>query len=196
MANRASNNAGCLIGIIGLLAAVGMCTDKTVTSPTPTPSSLSSVSPTIWIGGKAANCRNDGRVTAPVAQLLSPNTPVTQIESRDGWTKVEAAGASCWVSAALTTADAPRSRAMGLTGTAVTAAGVGAAYGTQVHSAKKRRLRALSRSHSTTRARRSYDRGGGSYDSSGCPCSGGQVCIGPRGGRYCITSGGNKRYGV
>jgi len=31
---------------------------------------------------------------------------------------------------------------------------------------------------------------------SGCPCSGRLVCIGPRGGRYCITSGGNKRYGV
>jgi uncharacterized protein YgiM (DUF1202 family) len=29
-----------------------------------------------------------------------------------------------------------------------------------------------------------------------CPCSGRNVCIGPRGGRYCITSGGNKRYGV
>jgi hypothetical protein len=29
-----------------------------------------------------------------------------------------------------------------------------------------------------------------------CPCSGNNVCIGPRGGRYCITSGGNKRYGV
>lgn len=31
---------------------------------------------------------------------------------------------------------------------------------------------------------------------SSCPCSSGSVCIGPRGGRYCITSGGNKRYGV
>ncbi|MBH2886588.1 SH3 domain-containing protein [Serratia marcescens] len=29
-----------------------------------------------------------------------------------------------------------------------------------------------------------------------CPCSSGNICIGPRGGRYCITSGGNKRYGV
>ncbi|MEJ5279803.1 SH3 domain-containing protein [Pseudomonas sp. MYb541] len=29
-----------------------------------------------------------------------------------------------------------------------------------------------------------------------CLCSSGNVCIGPRGGRYCITSGGNKRYGV
>lgn len=31
---------------------------------------------------------------------------------------------------------------------------------------------------------------------SSCACSSGNVCIGPRGGRYCITSGGNKRYGV
>ena len=31
---------------------------------------------------------------------------------------------------------------------------------------------------------------------SGCSCSSGRVCFGPRGGRYCITSGGNKRYGV
>ncbi len=29
-----------------------------------------------------------------------------------------------------------------------------------------------------------------------CPCNGGKVCVGPRGGRYCITSSGNKRYGV
>ena len=29
---------------------------------------------------------------------------------------------------------------------------------------------------------------------TGCPCSGSKLCTGPRGGRYCITSGGNKRY--
>ena len=34
------------------------------------------------------------------------------------------------------------------------------------------------------------------YRDDTCPCSGNNVCIGPRGGRYCITSGGNKRYGV
>ncbi|QSQ57191.1 SH3 domain-containing protein [Xanthomonas translucens] len=34
------------------------------------------------------------------------------------------------------------------------------------------------------------------YSDGTCPCSGNRVCIGPRGGRYCITSGGNKRYGV
>jgi hypothetical protein len=30
--------------------------------------------------------------------------------------------------------------------------------------------------------------------SGSCSCSSGRVCVGPRGGRYCITSGGNKRY--
>lgn len=29
-----------------------------------------------------------------------------------------------------------------------------------------------------------------------CSCAGGNVCFGPRGGRFCITSGGNKRYGI
>lgn len=65
---------------------------------------------------------------------------------------------------------------------------------------KARRTREASRysakSHGWStpkKKRRSY---GGDYSGSGCPCSGRQVCIGPRGGRYCITSGGNKRYGV
>lgn len=34
------------------------------------------------------------------------------------------------------------------------------------------------------------------FSGGGCSCSGGNVCYGPRGGRYCITSGGNKRYGI
>ena len=31
-------------------------------------------------------------------------------------------------------------------------------------------------------------------DSGSCPCSSSKICVGPRGGTYCITSGGNKRY--
>ncbi len=31
-------------------------------------------------------------------------------------------------------------------------------------------------------------------DTGTCSCSSAKVCVGPRGGRYCITSGGNKRY--
>lgn len=33
-----------------------------------------------------------------------------------------------------------------------------------------------------------------SSNSSPCPCSSSSNCYGPRGGRYCITSGGGKRY--
>ena len=38
--------------------------------------------------------------------------------------------------------------------------------------------------------------GNPSYSNSGggCPCSGASNCYGPRGGSYCITSGGTKRY--
>lgn len=43
---------------------------------------------------------------------------------------------------------------------------------------------------------RSYYGSRGTSDSGECPCNGGNVCVGPRGGRYCITSGGKKRYGV
>jgi hypothetical protein len=62
---------------------------------------------------------------------------------------------------------------------------------------------AEARRRSGRRGRRRRARGlsGGAGGSRGttdgeCPCNGGKVCVGPRGGRYCITSGGNKRYGV
>lgn len=34
----------------------------------------------------------------------------------------------------------------------------------------------------------------GSYSEPDCSCGGGNFCYGPRGGHYCITSGGNKAY--
>lgn len=43
----------------------------------------------------------------------------------------------------------------------------------------------------TQPVRRASQPASSSYDS---PCSSGNNCYGPRGGRYCITSGGNKRY--
>ena len=41
-----------------------------------------------------------------------------------------------------------------------------------------------------------YRRGNPPVTSSACSCDSHQVCTGPRGGRYCITSGGSKRYGA
>jgi hypothetical protein len=55
--------------------------------------------------------------------------------------------------------------------------------------------RSTSHWHSANPHKRSRNSNG--YFSAGaCPCSGSNICIGPRGGRFCITSGGNKRYGV
>lgn len=51
---------------------------------------------------------------------------------------------------------------------------------------------APARNRGNTPARRSRS----NYIDGTCPCSGNRVCIGPRGGRYCITSGGNKKYGM
>lgn len=43
-------------------------------------------------------------------------------------------------------------------------------------------------------SRGSTDSGYSSGSSDSCPCSGSSDCVGPRGGIYCYTSGGNKRY--
>lgn len=40
-----------------------------------------------------------------------------------------------------------------------------------------------------------YRRGKTPVTAPSCSCDSHQVCTGPRGGRYCITSGGSKRYG-
>jgi len=67
--------------------------------------------------------------------------------------------------------------------------------------ARRRSSRSSYRRRSTTRRRSS---GGysvpagarGVSDDGECSCRSGKVCVGPRGGHYCFTSGGNKRYGV
>lgn len=40
----------------------------------------------------------------------------------------------------------------------------------------------------------SYTYSSPSYSGGSCPCSSSYSCVGPRGGKYCYTSGGNKRY--
>jgi len=48
----------------------------------------------------------------------------------------------------------------------------------------------------STKKQRKHSSPSSSTSDGGCVCGSGQVCTGPRGGRYCITSGGKKRYGV
>ena len=48
------------------------------------------------------------------------------------------------------------------------------------------------RTHSSTSHR--TNNSSPQYYGSSCDCRAHRICVGPRGGRYCITSGGNKRY--
>lgn len=57
--------------------------------------------------------------------------------------------------------------------------------------AKNTRSGASSKPRKKQETRRSEKR---TYAAGPCPCSRSLNCVGPRGGRYCITSGGNKRY--
>ncbi len=65
--------------------------------------------------------------------------------------------------------------------------GSGKSYSSVSHSSYSSKGKSRS---SSSRSSSGY--ASGSSDS--CPCSGSNDCIGPRGGIYCYTSVGNKRY--
>ena len=135
-----------------------------------------------------------------MVEALSRNEQVVVAERREGWAGLTRDGGTCWVSegfleraAAIAAVGAPQSGGTHDLLTAGSAAGAGAAGAYVATRAGAHHAKRRPTSHGR-RGRRSH--GGGSYFGGGCPCSGSQICIGPRGGRYCITSGGNKRYGV
>lgn len=156
-----------------------------------------------YVAARSLNCRRSPDAAAAVAESLKRGDQVVVAERSGDWARLTRAGGDCWVSSSFL-ANAPgvdgaapgstTSGAQGLmssaVGTTAVAAGAGYVASRAVHSGR-RHAAPRSRDHS----RRGRSNGGG-YWGSGCPCSGSQVCIGPRGGRYCITSGGNKRYGV
>ncbi|WP_367305129.1 SH3 domain-containing protein [Sphingomonas tagetis] len=190
-----------MLAILLGLFLIGKCSsDRT---ETPANSTEAAVSSPAYVAARSLNCRREPDSSSAVSEGLSRDEQVTVAERRGDWARLSRAGGDCWVSSSFLV-DAPGggaaveastpSGARGLMsqGTASTAVAAGAGYvaGKAVRS---------SRSHAGPR-RRGASRGrrgsGGGFQGSGCPCSGSQVCIGPRGGRYCITSGGNKRYGV
>lgn len=150
------------------------------------------------VGGNDVNCRTAPRTNAKVVGTLRRGEDVNVVSANGAWTRVDPPRlAACWVrsdllvspSATVNTWPAPRAAGR-------TRAGASAdrSYGPGIGIHRATRSPRVARS-ARSRTRRS--RSQGLYDGGGsCPCSGGSVCVGPRGGRYCITSGGNKRYGV
>ncbi len=125
-----------------------------------------------YVDASSVNCRASASTSAAIVTRFTRNDTVT-IVRRDGtWALIEHSP-SCWISAEY------------LSSTLSFAPPVSAPRA----SSSRRRSSSGSSSSGRSSAR-------GAYTAGTCPCSGSRVCIGPRGGRYCITSGGNRRYGV
>lgn len=128
------------------------------------------------IGGSATVCRASPSTRATVVERLAARVPVDVVGARRGWSRVRTRAArTCWISSRL------------LAGSSILPV-ASATSRRPVATARRARHAAAGRG---TRARH----GLGGIGGGSCPCGGG-VCVGPRGGRYCITSGGNKRYGM
>lgn len=224
MAQKGMSGAGIagwvVAGLLGLVA-IAQCSRSPVTTSTPTAAPATAPAPaTHKVSARSLKCRSVASATAPVLKTLVRNDAVRITDQAKGWSHV-GDGPGCWVAtrylAALPTspdpvqAGAKANTLMASPGSADSIATSKASLNPELTTTdislpstsstqKARRTRgsllygAKSHGWSTPRKkRRSY---GGDYSGSGCPCSGRLVCIGPRGGRYCITSGGNKRYGV
>lgn len=127
-----------------------------------------------YVDANTLNCRQSPMTSAQVVERLTRNTWVNVVETEGDWSQLNRP-TRCWVSSSYLST-------------------VASVY-TPPRTSSARPSSPRSRSGSTSSRRNNANRSQGLYGST-CPCSGNNVCIGPRGGRYCITSGGNKRYGV
>lgn len=169
---------GLLAAVVGLLLLVSLCSKSE-------PSSSSVEEPqghTEFVSASSLRCRSGPSTAESAVRSFARQDEVYVLEKAAGWAKIGTPSSFCWVSndhlvatAALAAAVSSQAqRPVGLVSEPKPRKGVKSSKGSSRHKKAS----------------------SGSYGGSTCPCSGHHVCIGPRGGRYCITSGGNKRYGV
>lgn len=167
-----------------------------------------------YIVGSYVLCRDEPAETAAVLGQFTAGDTVSIVERQRKWTKISRASASdepaCWVQSKevrqpteyekyVGHVDSPIRPMYNPTRTAAAAPSAPSAstsYNPPISYVPK----ASSGNHPRKSAKRPVDRSkriARSFPSSNyCPCGTGRICTGSRGGRYCITSGGNKRYGV
>jgi hypothetical protein len=182
---RAQRGAGAWLVVLCLVALVGFCGrppthDRTSTSPPnaapqASPVSLYQPAPEAstqhFVNVDRLNVR-DG-VNGRLIESLPRGSQVDAYETSEGWSRISPHGAPArWVAASRLCAGLNCYMAA-----KVGAAALGGAGAVVTQKPRASARRALAPTYSP-----------------GCPCSGSSNCIGPRGGRYCITSGGNKRY--
>lgn len=179
---------GCgLLVIVGfIILAVATCSGNPASGPE------EASARTLFVAADRLNCRMVPAAGGTIVTRLDAATSVKVAEDAGEWSKVEAAGAECWVASRFLSAGPP-----------ATPPAQAFVPASEARSSAAHKTTSRSSTHSSSRSSSSFrtkssrrSRSSGDYSGSTCPCSGSHVCIGPRGGRYCITSGGNKRYGV
>lgn len=186
--SASSSNQGCGCLLLGglLLAAISTCSQDSKVSPKDLdgpseaapigstasgPGSFSYASDeTVYVNTQTLNARSGPSSTSRIVGRLRDGQAVKVVESKGDWLKVAQGAALFWIANSHVTSSPP----------------VRAAASQSLLSTPQKRTRSAKR----TKSKR------GNFLDGSCPCSGTRICIGPRGGRYCITSGGNKRYGV
>ncbi|WP_353653180.1 SH3 domain-containing protein [Porphyrobacter sp. SLTP] len=160
------------------------------------------------VSATKVNCREEPSLSSPVVTTVTRGKTVTVIASEGAWSQATLAnGETCWIASEfLESAERagyePGSNIdQGSRGESASTATTYSGSRQGSPSARSGSMRTPTRakpSRSRTASKPSRRQGSRRSGASGgsCPCSGPTICIGPRGGRYCITSGGNKRYGV
>lgn len=144
-------------------------------------------------------CRSGPDRSAPVVERLARLTPVVVSQVQGEWVRISRPSTStCWVMREFLTAQ-------GSAGTNSTGSGPLSGAPVSIVPAGSRMTQAGARSTQITNVRieaprvvrpRSHTTRQGARSTGQCPCGSSRVCVGPRGGRYCITNSGGRRYGV
>ncbi len=175
--------SGCIL-LIGIVVAALFLVKWTETIPTPPIAkseqfaSFSSESPSVtaqesaYISAGVLNGRAEPNTQSAILTKLQRGDVVSVQERRGDWTKVVKGAITVWLIS------------KHLSASPVSPPAIQTKRATLFDARTKRKS-------VVKQSRNSRSFGGGS-----CSCSAGNVCVGPRGGRYCITSGGSKRYGV
>lgn len=170
---------------LGAILLLGMCQKSPTTTNAAAVADPSPAAPLIGLDADRSTvtaahvqCRAEPSTKAALVVRLVRGARLDVMERRGAWAKVSPTGEECWVVASQID-DVPNpDRAPA------------ALYASSASDGMP-----TPRRHSSARPTRPR-RSTGPYSGGSCPCGSGNICIGPRGGRYCITSGGNKRYGM
>lgn len=188
---QTGQGGGCaLLGLIGFIVLlVGMCSKDDSGTIQPSASSLGAASETPiletrYVSAQPLNCRAEPSASGRKVSGLARNERAEVIETSGAWSKLRRAAGDCWVASSFLAASP-----------VLAAQSLSSSGGTGALDNGSSRLVSRPKARSNTNSSKTR-RNSGYYLDGSCPCSGTKVCIGPRGGRYCITSGGNKRYGI